>query len=201
MAGERGRSAVEFLELLADLAVINVLFLLCCLPVVTGGGALAGLCYAAEKLRRQEGKPSANFWKGFRQNFRQATIVWVLAVLLLAFLLLDLYFLVQSGAGALYYLLLGLVFLWLTFTLVYLLPLLVRFENTLPRHVRNAFVLALTHLGPSVCLAALALAPLLLWLVSARLLLYTLVFWVVLGFASMAYCSALLLQRVWPEQP
>ncbi|MDE7218632.1 MAG: YesL family protein [Oscillospiraceae bacterium] len=198
--GERPASpVVEFLELLWDLAVLNVLFLLCSLPVVTAGGALAGLCYGAEKLRRQEGKPGANFFKGFRRNFRQASIAWLAALALLAFLFLDLYLLIQNGAGGMYYLLLGLVFLWLMFTLVYLYPLMVRFENSLLRHVRNAFVLSLTHLWQSVCLTVLALAPLLLGLISARLLLYTAVFWLALGFAAAAYGAAVLLRGVWPR--
>ena len=59
MDRQRTNPFVEFLELLADLAILNVLFLLCCLPVVTAGASLAGLNYAAEKLRRQEGRPAA----------------------------------------------------------------------------------------------------------------------------------------------
>ncbi len=191
----RGSSpVVDFLELVFDLAVINLLFILCCLPVVTGGAALAGLCYAAEKLRRQEGRPAANFFKGFRRNIRQATIAWIAALLLLAGLFIDLYLLVQRGAGGLYYLLLGLAFLWVIFTLVYLFPLIVRYENTLPKHIRNAFALSLARPGRSICLSALTLAPLLLWALSARLLLYTAVFWVTVGFAAVGYCAARLLQ-------
>lgn len=190
----RGGSAVDFLELLFDLAVINLLFILCCLPVVTGGGALAGLCYACEKLRRQEGRPAANFLKGFRRNLRQATIAWLIALLLLAALFLDLYLLIQNGAGGVYYALLGLAFLWVMFTLVHLFPLMVRYENTLPRHVRNAFALSLTRPGRSLCLTALALAPVLLGAVSARLLLYTSVFWLAAGFAAAGYCAARLLR-------
>ena len=191
---------VEFLELLADLAILNILFLLCCLPVVTAGASLAGLCYAAEKLRRQEGRPAANFFRGFRANFRQATIFWILFLCLLAFLFLDLYFLVQNGESGLFLLLLGLVLLWLVFTFVYFYPLLVRFDNTLLRHIRNAFLLSLTHLGRTVCLTALALAPLLIWLVSAQLLLYTSVFWLLVGFSTVAYCSARLLRKVFAAQ-
>ena len=78
MDRQRTNPFVEFLELLADLAILNVLFLLCCLPVVTAGASLAGLNYAAEKLRRQEGRPAANFFRGFRVNFRQATIFWII---------------------------------------------------------------------------------------------------------------------------
>lgn len=189
-----GGSAVDFLELLFDLAVINLLFVLCCLPIITGGASLAGLCYAAEKLRRQEGRPAANFFRGFRRNFRQATIAWIAALFLLAALFLNLYLLIQSGAGGMYYLLLGLAFLWVIFTLAYLFPLIVRYENTLPRHIRNAFVLSLTRPARSICLSVLALAPALLGAASMRLLLYTAVFWLLVGFAAMAYCAALLLR-------
>ena len=157
MDRQRTNPFVEFLELLADLAILNVLFLLCCLPVVTAGASLAGLNYAAEKLRRQEGRPVANFFRGFRVNFRQATIFWIIFLCLIVFLFLDLYFLIQNGESGLYLLLLGLVLLWLIFTFIYFYPLLVRFDNKLLRHVRNAFLLSLTHLGRTICLTALAL--------------------------------------------
>ena len=91
-------------------------------------------------------------------------------------------------------LLLGLAFLWVIFTLVYLFPLIVRYENTLLKHIRNAFALSLARPGRSICLSALTLAPLLLWALSARLLLYTAVFWVTVGFAAVGYCAARLLQ-------
>ena len=64
----------------------------------------------------------------------------------------------------------------------------------LPKHIRNAFVLSLARPGRSLCLAVLALAPLLLWLISGRLLLYTAIFWVTVGFAVVGYCAALLLR-------
>ena len=99
-------------------------------------------------------------------NFRQATIFWIIFLCLIVFLFLDLYFLIQNGESGLYLLLLGLVLLWLIFTFVYFYPLLVRFDNKLLRHVRNAFLLSLTHLGRTICLTALALAPLLIWMVS-----------------------------------
>lgn len=196
----RGTAPAEFLELLFDLCVLNLLFLAGMLPVVTGGASLAGLCYAAEKLRRQEGRVAANFMRGSRRNFRQATAVWLVTLPAAAFLFVDLYLLIQDGAGAVYYLLIGLIFFWLLSDLVYLFPLLVWFDNRLIRHVRNAWGLAIAHLGRTVCLIALALSPALLWLFSPRLLLYTLVFWILIGFSSCAYCGALLLRRILPLQ-
>ncbi len=167
---------------------------------LTAGASLAGLNYAAEKLRRQEGRPAANFFRGFRVNFRQATIFWIIFLCLIVFLFLDLYFLIQNGESGLYLLLLGLVLLWLIFTFVYFYPLLVRFDNKLLRHVRNAFLLSLTHLGRTICLTALTLAPLLIWMVSGQLLLYTSVFWLLVGFSAAAHCSALLLRKVFAGQ-
>ena len=152
------------------------------------------------KLRRQEGRPPATFFRGCRVNFRQATIFWIIFLCLIVFLFLDLYFLIQNGESGLYLLLLGLVLLWLIFTFVYFYPLLVRFDNKLLRHVRNAFLLSLTHLGRTICLTALTLAPLLIWMVSGQLLLYTSVFWLLVGFSAAAYCSALLLRKVFAAQ-
>ena len=188
--------AGRFLSLLSDLVLLNLLFLLCCLPIVTIGASLAGLNRAVLRLSRGEGTITKDFFHGFRSNFRQATIIFVIFSLLGVFLFFDLYFLVQDGSAPVFYLLTGLIALWMLFTLTYLFPILVQFDNKLFRHITNAFLLSLRHLGRTIPMALLAALPLLLWLWSTILFVYTVLLWVVIGFAGTAYLNRKLIDPV-----
>ena len=76
---------MSFLNRLADLIWLNILTMLCCIPVVTAGASLTAMYYMTIKMvRREEGYIARGFWKSFRQNFRQATLIWLLVLLLLA---------------------------------------------------------------------------------------------------------------------
>ena len=188
--------AGRFLSLLSDLVLLNLLFLLCCLPIVTIGASLAGLNRAVLRLSRGEGTITKDFFHGFRSNFRQATIIFVIFSLLGVFLFFDLYFLVQDGSAPVFYLLTGLIALWMLFTLTYLFPILVQFDNKLFRHITTAFLLSLRHLGRTIPMALLAALPLLLWLWSTILFVYTVLLWVVIGFAGTAYLNRKLIDPV-----
>lgn len=189
-------SAGRFLSLLSDLVLLNLLFLLCCLPVVTIGASLAGLNRAALRLSRGEGSVTKDFFHGFRSNFKQATLIFVFFAILGVFLFWDLYFLVQEGSAPVFYLLAGLIALWMLFTLTYLFPILVQFDNKLFRHIANAFLLSLRHLGRTIPMALLTALPLLLWLWSSIIFLYTILVWVVIGFAGTAYLNRKLIDPV-----
>ena len=62
----------------------NIMFVLFSLPVVTAGAALTALHHVMFKMLRSKEpiNPFVQFWKGFRGNFRQATIAWLIALAL-----------------------------------------------------------------------------------------------------------------------
>ena len=188
--------AGRFLSLLSDLVLLNLLFLLCCLPVITIGAAVAGLNRAALRLYRGEGTVTKDFFRGFRSNFKQATLIFLIFAVLGIFLFYDLYFLVQDGSAPVFYFLAGLIALWMLFTLTYLFPILVQFDNKLFRHITNAFLLSLRHLGRTIPMALLTALPLLLWLWSTIIFLYTVLIWVMIGFAGTAYLNRKLIDPI-----
>ena len=188
--------AGRFLSLLSDLVLLNLLFLLCCLPVITIGAAVAGLNRAALRLYRGEGTVTKDFFRGFRSNFKQATLIFLIFAVLGLFLFYDLYFLVQDGSAPVFYLLAGLIALWMLFTLAYLFPILVQFDNKLFRHITNAFLLSLRHLGRTIPMALLTALPLLFWLWSTIIFLYTVLIWVMIGFAGTAYLNRKLIDPI-----
>ena len=81
---------VRFLNLVADLVALHVLWLLCSLPIVTMGASTTALYYASmRRIRTDESHVHQNFFRSFRQNFRQSTILWLMMLVVGAVLLLD----------------------------------------------------------------------------------------------------------------
>lgn len=75
----------QVMAFIADLVLLNLLFLVCCIPVVTIGAAQSGLYYAVRTLRDPEDGRSCYklFFKGFANGFWRITLVW------LVFLVVD----------------------------------------------------------------------------------------------------------------
>ena len=75
----------------ADLMILNIVFLICCLPVVTIGASLTALHYVTLKMaRNEESYIVRSFFKSFKQNFRQATIINLIMLAVGAVLYVDL---------------------------------------------------------------------------------------------------------------
>lgn len=72
------------LDLLGTLFILNLFWLLGCLPVVTAGASTAALCHACLRILQNRQESSWNLFKdGFRGSFRQATAVWSVYLVLL----------------------------------------------------------------------------------------------------------------------
>ena len=79
-----------FLGKLADLLILNILTLICCIPVFTIGASLTAMNYVALKMvRNEETYIVKSFFKSFRQNFRQATLIWLIYLLVFVILIGD----------------------------------------------------------------------------------------------------------------
>lgn len=91
---------IAFLNKMTDLILLNILWLLCCIPVVTAGAATTALYYVSiTSIRCGDGYVVKRFFSSFRKNFRQITPIWI--VLLLCALILggDMLFWYRMGTG------------------------------------------------------------------------------------------------------
>ena len=71
-----------FMGRVADLLLLNFLCILCCIPVVTAGASITALYYVTLKMARDEESYIArSFFRSFKQNFKQATIINIIMLL------------------------------------------------------------------------------------------------------------------------
>ena len=133
---------MAFLSRLADLIWLNLLTLLCCIPVITAGAAFTALHYVCIKMVRDEdGYLTKSYFKSFKQNFLQATGMWLLFLLAALIMVADFFFVFRMEGDFVFILQVALsaVSLFLVCSLLYWLPLLSRFENTVLHTIKNAF--------------------------------------------------------------
>ena len=139
---------MRFLDKMADMIILNLLFIVCSVPIITLGASATALCYVTLKMRdKEEGSVFRNFFKAFRQNFAQATLIWIILAVLAGVLLAD-HLLTRDLKGTGYQVIRVLLplcaVLWSMVTL-YVFFIQARFRNTIPNTLRNALALALIN--------------------------------------------------------
>ena len=79
-----------FMGKVADLCMLNLLCIACCSPVVTAGASQTALYYVTLKMvRNEEAYIFRSFFKSFKENFKQATIINVIMLIVAVLLYLD----------------------------------------------------------------------------------------------------------------
>ena len=146
---------VSFLSRLADLVWLNLLTLICCIPIVTAGAAITALHYVTVKMvRNEDGYLTRSYFKSFKENFLQATGLWLLFVLILAVAVGDFYFINMMDSGVAFVLrtALAAVFFFYLCGAVYWFALLSRFENTIKNTIKNACLLGILNFPKTICI-------------------------------------------------
>lgn len=194
---------VQFLARVGDLIIVNVLFLLCCLPVVTAGASIAAMHKVTQAMALDEDNGIVKtFFRGFRENFKQATALWLMMLFFAAAMGCNYMLISGFVAGTPATVLKGALVVAIGLVLVmaaYMFPLMVRYTNTLRELATNALILAVVKLPRTVGLFLLSCMPLLILALSLETFLNTMVFWLAIGFGFTAYMSASLLKPVFAE--
>lgn len=151
-------SVIRALTRLADLAIINVLWLLCCIPVVTAGAATTAMFSLTLKMvKNEETYIFRSYLKAFKNNFKQSTIVWGILLVLMMVLGADAYIMCNWNSS-LRYPMLTLVIgaaLVILFIGLYIFALIAKFENTVPEYFKNALLMSVRHLPYTIILAVI----------------------------------------------
>jgi len=160
-----------------DYLLLSILWLVFSLPVFTVGAASVALYYTARKvLRREIGHITKEFLRCFKGNFRQATVLWLILLGMLAFLAVDIWFvygLCSNGVlhRSVLYLLVVLTALVLTWG-QYIFSYLSRFSDKTGKILKNCLMIVLSNLLPTLEMAALlVIALLFLWDIPGGILL------------------------------
>lgn len=194
---------MQFLARVGDMILANFLFLICSVPIFTLGASLTALHKITQDIvgDKDSGiiKP---FFQAFQENFKQATIAWLLLLVFFVGMGCNLLLILSYLAGTAAVVCKGLV-LFLSILILavaaYLFPLITRYENTLKTHFINAGILAVVKLPRTVVIVFLNILPVLIMYFSMQTFFSTFVFWLVIGFGFTSYITSTLLMPVFRE--
>ena len=75
---------------LGQLIALNLLWIVCSLPVITAGASTTALYYCTLKLHKDgDIRVFHDFFKSFKQNFKQSTLIWILMAAVAVFLYME----------------------------------------------------------------------------------------------------------------
>lgn len=177
---------------------LSLIWLICSLPIVTIGASAAAInTVMLRMVRDEEGYLIRSFFKAFKANFKQSTIIWLMAVAAFIILAADLYFFARMGNW------LGTICAGLFFAVIFVMGLAlmlifhyqVWFENPTKVTVINTFRTALGYLPYSVALLILFVAMFYGIYVSVPLM----IFFTFFGAGIFSYISAYLWRRVFDK--
>ena len=174
--------AMQFFSQAFDLFVLNLITILCCLPIVTAGASLTAMHYVLyHKVIGDDRGAVKPFFKSFRENLGQATVIWLLILAGAALIAADIRIRDLLPAAVLI-----MVFL-------YVFPILSRFANTIPRTVANALTAAIVFFPRTIAMALIQGAWLwILWNFPLRLT----PFLILLGFVFPWYLCSKIYKKV-----
>ena len=154
-----------FMSDLTDLIILNVVFLICCIPIVTIGPAITAMHYVTLKMVKDEnGSVLKNFFKSFKENFKQSLIVWLIFVVISLVFIIDLKILNNMGINEnkIFATIVGAIYIFFCFIAMYSFPLLARFENSLKQTIKNAFLMSILHIFKTIIMAVFYAIPVVL---------------------------------------
>lgn len=191
---------MRFLTKIADLMVLNILFCVTSIPLITIGASWTALYSVTLKMvRDEEGSVSRSYFRSFRQNFRQATLLWLGVLVVLALLVLDIRVLNGMAGGTAPGLLrVGVEILALLGIMVlqYLFPSLAKFEASLADTLKNACMMALAHLPKTALMTAAVVGAVWITLINNTTIAIGLMVWPLIGFALMAFGNSGILRKI-----
>lgn len=187
---------MQFLTKVANLMILNMLVLVCSLPLITGGASMTAMYYVTLKMAKgEEPYIIKGFFKSFKENFRQATAIWVILLAVTALIAADWSIIIHGmeGRSAQFMkIVMFVISVFLALTALYVFPVLSRFENTVKQTIKNSFLMSILNLPKSILIVIVHLLPVGLILISVSMV--PVVF--LLGLSVAAYLSSKLYVKI-----
>lgn len=192
-----------FMGKVADLCLLNLVCLACCIPIVTAGASITALYYVTLKMvRNEESYIFRSFFKSFKQNFRQATIIHLIMVAAAVLLYLDTNIVKVMGEpmSQIMSVIFAVFTLVYAMILLYLYPILAKFYNSVKNTFTNAILMAIRHLPYTFIMLLICALPLLIFFVPSLQIQMTLILLVILfGMAVIAYLNSFFLVKIFDK--
>ena len=158
---------------LTNLMWLNILTFFCCIPIFTIGPALTAMHYVLLRIYRdEEGYITRNYFKSFKENFKQATWIWLIYLAVIIVIGLDAWIVIKGGMEIGKFLKYGLIIIGVlgAFSLSWVFVLQSRYENPIKATIKNSFIVSVANLFYTVMMMIMLVVPVFAILINEVLL-------------------------------
>ena len=145
------------MQSLWDILKLNFMWIIFCIPIVTiGGSTIAAFSVLLRMSEDQEGNVIKDFWKAFKENWKQGILIGLLPPICFEAVFLDFQLYNAVEKGGLGILIVGCFSAYIfIFCLIYVFPLLARYDNTVINSIKNSFRIGMKFFGRTFLLLAI----------------------------------------------
>lgn len=193
---------LKILNKTGDLIILNIVFLVTCIPIVTIGSALSAMYSVTLKMcKDEESYIVRGYFKAFKANLKQTIIVYVIMFLVGIVIYLDFFYIqyFPDGIGKVlrvFFVALAMVFLMVN---SYIFPLIAKFEYKLKMYFVNALFLSMRHILVSIPITLINCIPLICLWYGGKALAYGITTYIIIGFALGALLNSYFLTIVFDK--
>ena len=188
---------MHILGKIIDLVVLNLLFLICSLPLITIGATCTALYSVTLKMvQDEESYIIKDFFSSFIINFKVSTLSWLVVIFLGMTTSRYIQLIEHAFGGNASHLILFLLPLIACFSLcaLYLFPYISYFEKTVSQAFKNAFIIAILNLPYTFLLIFVYAVAVWLFLLAEIELLWFI--GMLMGFSACAYATSMIYRRI-----
>lgn len=192
----------RFLERAFDLVLLQLLWVICSLPVFTIGASTTALLTVTMRMARgEEGYVFKGFLKAFQENFKKSTLLFGLFFAAIAWCIFMI--LVSMGSGNAFLQILEIpeaaIVCILVAALQYVFAIQARYENRVWQTAKNAVTLSLRFLPYTLILLSVAVVPILITAYVPSIYGVMLSLWLFGGSSLIALADSYILIRVFDK--
>ncbi len=181
---------MEFLSKVTDYIILNLLTLLCSIPIITIGAAHTAKFYTSMKIvRGEEPSVTKSYFKSFRENFAQVTVAWLIILLVGLVLAFDWYNVLYGRAASMPIILkavLG-VLSFVVWSVAYcMFPFEARYKVTLKELFKASMVMALLNFPRMILIFIVTFLP---YIICAWYIEWGLAIWLLCTTVTLYYIS------------
>lgn len=189
------------LAVVGDLLILNIMTVLCSIPIITIGAAVTALYDTVFRMQNGEGHSIKGYWTAFKSNIKQSTALWisfcVIGAILFCSLLLSLQ--ITTVIALAFRIVLCILAVLYLMALAWVFPLQAKFYNTVGNTLKNAFVCAMSNRIRSLIAAIMNTVPIIMFIYSVETFIKLGFLWMFFWLALAAYCNIKILSKPFAE--
>ena len=194
------------LSRILDLIILNILFILTCIPIVTIGTSICAMYSVLLKaVRNEESYIIRSYMRAWKENMKRGILLWLLYSGGMGILLLNIFYTAgkMPRYGGLWTFVCGVFLVSLSLPLQYLFAFQARYENSLSELMKNVFVISIRYLPATIQLIGLKVFPAVLTvcviLADVEKLVWVCTAMTLIGFSGTMFFSAFIYRKLFDE--